>query len=159
MDVDLRINGTNIRLADVDPDMPLLWALRDLLGLTGAKYSCGMALCGTCLVLVDGEALPSCRLKVSDVGDRSVTTIEGLGAPHLHPVQKAWIEEDVSQCGYCQPGQILNAVALLAANPDPSDAEIDEAMRRCLCRCGTYPRIRAAIRRAAALLQEEGRAS
>jgi len=159
METTLQINGQRVPLTDIDPDMPLLWVLRDLLGLTGTKYSCGMALCGTCLVLIDGEAMPSCRLKVSDVSDKSVITIEGLSSERLHAVQQAWVEEDVSQCGYCQPGQIINAASLLQSNPNPTEAEIDVAMHRCLCRCGTYPRIRKAILRAAMILNEGGKPS
>jgi aerobic-type carbon monoxide dehydrogenase small subunit (CoxS/CutS family) len=144
----LTVNGTT-RTIDADPEMPLLWALRDLLGLTGAKYGCGIGQCGACTVLVDGEAQRSCVLPLDAVGNRAVTTIEGLEADGLHPVQKAWIAAQVPQCGYCQTGQILQAVALLKANPRPSDADIDEAMAGNLCRCGTYLRIRAAIHAAA----------
>ena len=132
-----------------DPAMPLLWVLRDLLGLTGTKYSCGISQCGACTVLVDGKALRSCTTPVSTVTGKQITTIEGLSADRSHPVQKAWIEEQVSQCGYCQSGQIMAAVALLERKPQPTDADIDETMSGILCRCGTYPRIRRAIRRAA----------
>ena len=129
--------------------MPLLWALRDLLGLTGTKFSCGMGLCGSCTVLVDDEPLRSCITPISQVVGKSITTIEGLSEDAGHPVQKAWLEERVSQCGYCQPGQIMNVVALLKKTSKPSDAEINAAMGDVLCRCGTYQRIRAAIHRAA----------
>jgi isoquinoline 1-oxidoreductase subunit alpha len=146
----LNINGKEIPL-DVDPDMPLLWALRDTLGLTGTKYGCGMALCGACTVHLDGEPARSCVTPVRAVGARRVTTIEGLSPDSSHPVQRAWIELDVPQCGYCQSGQIMSAAALLARTPQPSDADIDRAMAGNICRCGTYQRIRAAIHRAAAL--------
>ncbi len=134
---------------DVEADMPLLWVLRDTLELTGTKYSCGIGECGACTVLLDGQAVRSCSLPVSVVGSRAVTTIEGLSAEALHPLQAAWLEENVPQCGYCQPGQLMTAAALLAEIPHPSDADIDRAMGDVLCRCGTYPRIRRAIRRAA----------
>ncbi len=134
---------------DVDPQMPLLWVLRDTLNLTGTKFGCGMALCGACTVHINGEATRSCITPVSDVAGKKVTTIEGLSANVSHPVQKAWIELDVPQCGYCQSGQIMSAAALLAKTPRPTDAEIDEAMNGNICRCGTYQRIRAAIHRAA----------
>lgn len=134
---------------DVDPETPLLWVLRDVLGLTGTKYACGKGLCGSCNVLVDGQVKRSCSLPVEDVIDLQITTIEGLSTDQSHPVQKAWIEESVPQCGYCQSGQILSAVALLMANPNPSDSDIDQAMRGNLCRCGTYQRIRKAIHKAA----------
>ena len=145
--VAFRLNG---RLAEarVDPEMPLLWWLRDHAGLTGAKYGCGVGACGACTVLVDGTAMRSCIMPVSALAGREVTTIEGLArGGELHPVQKAWIEEDVAQCGYCQAGQILAAVDLLKRAPQPTEAEI--AALPNLCRCGTYPRIRKAIRRAA----------
>jgi isoquinoline 1-oxidoreductase subunit alpha len=143
----LDVNGEP-RDFDADPEMPLLWALRDVLKIMGPKYGCGIGACGACTVLIDGVAVPSCTQPVGAV-DGAVTTIEGLGTrAALHPVQTAWIEHQVAQCGYCQPGQILAAVALLSENPDPSDAEIADAMRN-ICRCGTYPRIRAAIRTAA----------
>jgi isoquinoline 1-oxidoreductase alpha subunit len=145
----LNING---RPYDVDApdDMPLLWALRDLVGLTGTKYGCGMALCGACTVHVDGEPMRSCVVPVSAVVGRKIITIEGVGASALgRKVQEAWIAEDVPQCGYCQSGQIMSAVALLKANAKPSDADIDAAMSGNLCRCGTYNRIRKAIHRAA----------
>ncbi|CTQ32250.1 (2Fe-2S)-binding protein [Jannaschia rubra] len=136
---------------DAEPDMPLLWLLRDELGLHGTRYGCGIAACGACTVHLDGEAVPSCQIAVGDVGDARITTIEGLGQPDApHPVQQAWIEEQVAQCGYCQSGQIMQAASLLARTPDPTDAQIDDAMSGNLCRCASYPRIRAAIRRAAA---------
>jgi isoquinoline 1-oxidoreductase alpha subunit len=139
---------------DVDPDMPLLWVLRDELGITGPKYGCGVAQCGACTVHVDGEAQRSCQIAVGDLDGR-VTTIEGLGTPDaLHAVQAAWIEHQVAQCGYCQSGQIMQAADLLARNGTPNDAEIDEAMSGNLCRCGTYPRIRSAIHSAASKLKE-----
>jgi isoquinoline 1-oxidoreductase alpha subunit len=130
--------------------MPLLWVLRDRLGITGVKYGCGMAQCGACTVHLDGEAVRSCVTPVREVGTRKVTTIEGLSADGSHPVQRAWAELDVVQCGYCQSGQIMAAAALLAAKPNPTDADIDEAMAGNICRCGTYQRIRQAIHRAAA---------
>ena len=146
----LTVNG-KVHEVDAHPDMPLLWVLRDLLGLTGTKYGCGMAQCGACTVHLDGEALRACVLPVSEVGARSVTTIEGLGAGPggLHAVQRAWIEADVVQCGYCQPGQIMAAAALLRIVPKPTDADIDAALSASLCRCGTYQRIREAVHIAA----------
>ncbi len=145
----LAINGRPVSV-EADADMPLLWVLRDLVGLKGTKFGCGIAACGACTVHIDGEAVRSCQIPVSEV-EGAVTTIEGLmgGGNTLHVAQKAWIAEQVPQCGYCQSGQIMNAVALLSANPDPTDAEIDAAMAGNLCRCGTYPQIRAAIKRAA----------
>ena len=148
--IKLNLNGRDISV-DVDPDMPLLWVLRDTLGLTGTKFGCGMALCGACTVHLDGEPIRSCVTPVSAVGAKRVTTIEGLSTARSHPVQKAWIELDVPQCGYCQSGQIMSAAALLARTPHPTDAEIDAAMSGNICRCGTYQRIRAAIHRAAEL--------
>ena len=146
----LNINGT-IREIDAEPDMPLLWAIRELVGLTGTKYGCGMALCGACTVHVDGKPTRSCVLPVSAVGGARITTIEAIGGTPLgKKVQDAWVAEDVPQCGYCQSGQIMSAVALLATTPQPSDADIDGAMNGNLCRCGTYQRIRKAIHRAAA---------
>jgi aerobic-type carbon monoxide dehydrogenase small subunit (CoxS/CutS family) len=138
---------------DATPDTPLLWVLRDHLGMTGTKFGCGKALCGACTVHVDGQPTRSCSVPLSAVLGKSITTIEGLSPDHSHPVQKAWIEIDVPQCGYCQSGQIMSAVALLGANPNPSDAEIDAAMAGNICRCGTYARIRTAIRRASELLK------
>jgi isoquinoline 1-oxidoreductase alpha subunit len=144
----LRVNGRTHEV-DVPEDMPLLWVLRDVLGLTGTKFGCGMAQCGACTVhLGDGPAR-SCVLPARAVGDRPVTTIEGLSPDGTHPVQRAWIEEDVVQCGYCQTGQIMQAASLLARTPNPSDAQIDTAMQGNICRCGTYQRIRAAIKTAA----------
>jgi aerobic-type carbon monoxide dehydrogenase small subunit (CoxS/CutS family) len=144
----LTVNGNALEV-DVDPETPLLWVLRDTLGLTGTKFGCGMALCGACTVHLDGQPVRSCSTPVSAVGTLPVTTIEGLSREQTHPVQKAWIELDVPQCGYCQAGQIMSASALLAAKAKPSDSEIDAAMAGNLCRCGTYQRIRAAIHRAA----------
>jgi aerobic-type carbon monoxide dehydrogenase small subunit (CoxS/CutS family) len=134
---------------ETEPDTPLLWVLRDFLGLTGTKYSCGIGLCGSCSVLLDSVVVRSCITPVSEVGERAITTIEGLSEDGSHPVQQAWVEEKVVQCGYCQPGQIINAVALLAENPNPTDDDIDQAMSSVLCRCGTYQRIRKAIHTAA----------
>ncbi len=148
MPINMTINGRAHAL-DVDPEMPLLWAIRDVLGLTGTKYGCGIAQCGACTVLVDGTAIRSCGTPVSAADGREVTTIEGLHPEHRHALQLAWIAEQVPQCGYCQSGQILAAAALLQATPRPTDADIDAAMFGNLCRCGTYPRIRAAIKRAA----------
>ena len=148
--IDLNLNGRNVAV-DVDTDMPLLWVLRDVLGLTGTKYGCGMALCGACTVHLDGAPVRACVTPVSAASGKRVTTIEGLSPDNSHPVQRAWIELDVPQCGYCQSGQIMSAAALLAQTPEPSDAEIDAAMAGNICRCGTYQRIRAAIHRAAAL--------
>jgi isoquinoline 1-oxidoreductase alpha subunit len=146
----LTVDGKPIEI-DADPEMPLLWALRDLAGKRGVKFGCGVALCGACTVHVNGEAVRSCTLPVGQV-DGPVVTIEGLSTDgRLHPVQQAWLEEQVAQCGYCQSGQIMSAVALLERTTSPTDSEIDEAMSGNLCRCGTYPRIRAAIKRAAAL--------
>ena len=146
----LKVNGKEHEVAAPE-DMPLLWVLRDLLGLTGTKFGCGMAQCGACTVHVDGRPVRSCVLPAAAVQGRTVTTIEGLSAGGLHPVQRAWIEMDVVQCGYCQPGQIMAAAGLLAARPRPSDADIDAALSANLCRCGTYQRIRAAVHRAAEL--------
>ena len=143
------INGQRHEL-DIEAETPLLWVLRDELGLTGTKYGCGIAECGACTVHVNGEAVRSCQVQISDADGATVTTIEGLSADGSHPVQRAWIEQDVPQCGYCQSGQIMAAVALLRAKPDPTDADIDETVTN-ICRCGTYQRIRTAIHRAAAL--------
>ncbi len=155
----LNVNG-KVRDVEAPPDMPLLWVLRDLLALTGTKYGCGMAQCGACTVHLNGEAVRSCVLPVSEVGARKVTTIEGLSADGggLHPVQRAWIEADVVQCGYCQPGQIMAAAALLKEAPKPSDAEIDAALSASLCRCGTYQRIREAVHLAASMTAQGGKA-
>ena len=145
----LSINGES-REVEAEPEMPLLWVLRDRLGLVGAKYGCGIGLCGACTVHLDGSPVRSCMLRVADVGDASVTSIEGLATGNsLHPLQEAWIEHDVAQCGYCQTGQIMSAAALLANNPTPNDDDIDAAMVGNYCRCGTYIRIRAAIHSAA----------
>jgi isoquinoline 1-oxidoreductase alpha subunit len=143
----VRINGAD-RSADVDADTPLLWVLRDTFGLTGTKYACGTAICGACTVLVDGKAVASCALPISEVGNRSVVTIEGLAAGADHPVQRAWLAEEVVQCGYCQPGLILAAVALLNEMPRPSERDIQSRIGN-LCRCGTYSRVVRAIQRAA----------
>ncbi len=142
----LTINGKQQEV-EAEPDMPLLWVLRDLLGLTGTKFGCGVGACGACNVHLDGELVPSCSVPVSAVEGRKVVTIEGLSENADHPVQKAWLEEQVSQCGYCQPGQIMATVALLEKHSSPTDAQIDEILARTLCRCGTYPRIRKAIHR------------
>ena len=150
----LNVNG-QMHEVDVEDEMPLLWVLRDKLRITGPKYGCGAALCGACTVLMDGEAVRSCQVSAGNVGASVITTIEGLGTPDtLHAVQAAWVEHQVAQCGYCQSGQIMQAASLLAATPAPIDAEIDDAMSGNLCRCGTYPRIRAAIKTAAATLRK-----
>jgi isoquinoline 1-oxidoreductase subunit alpha len=150
----LRVNDT-IHQVDVEPDMPLLWVLRDELGITGPKYGCGIARCGACTVHVDGMAVRSCQMPVEEAEGKAITTIEGLGTPDaLHAVQEAWIEHQVAQCGYCQSGQIMQAASFLETNPEPSDDDIDRAMSANLCRCGTYPRIRAAIHAAAGKLAE-----
>ena len=142
----ITVNGEP-REVSASEDTPLLWVLRDHLGLTGTKYGCGIAACGACTVHLDGEAVRSCQIALGDVGSAEVTTIEGLGTPEApHPVQTAWIEAEVAQCGYCQSGQIMQAAALLAANPSPTDGDVADAMDGNLCRCATYPRIRAAIR-------------
>jgi aerobic-type carbon monoxide dehydrogenase small subunit (CoxS/CutS family) len=150
MAINFILNGKT-QTVNVSPEMPLLWVLRDTLNLTGTKFGCGMALCGACTVHINGEPTRSCVTPISQVAGKRVTTIEGLSADNSHPVQRAWIEEDVPQCGYCQSGQIMSAAALLAKNPHPSDADIDEAMSGNICRCGTYQRIRKAIHRAAAM--------
>lgn len=144
----LMVNGRR-RSVEADPETPLLWVLRDVLGLKGTKFGCGRALCGSCTIHLDGKAERSCVLPVSAVGEARITTIEGLSADGTHPLQQAWKEIDVPQCGYCQAGQIMSAAALLGTNPDPSDADIDRAMTGNICRCGTYQRIRKAIHRAA----------
>jgi aerobic-type carbon monoxide dehydrogenase small subunit (CoxS/CutS family) len=148
MAVQFTLNG-KMQTVDVNPNMPLLWVLRDTLGMTGTKFGCGMALCGACTVHIDGAATRSCVTPISSVSGKKVTTIEGLSADGSHPVQRAWIEIDVPQCGYCQSGQIMSAAALLEKKPQPNEAEIDDAMRGNICRCGTYLRIRQAIHRAA----------
>jgi len=144
----LIINGKQ-QIIQADPDTPLLWVLRDTLGMTGTKYGCGQGLCGSCTIHVDGEATRSCSTTLKEAQGKSITTIEGLAARPNHPILAAWIAEEVPQCGYCQPGQIMQAAALLAKNPSPSDAQVEAAMSDILCRCGTYLRIRRAIRRAA----------
>ena len=143
----LRVNGESHQV-EAPETMPLLWVLRDLIGLTGAKYGCGRSQCGACTVHLDGEPVRSCTTRISRVGDRAVTTIEGLSPDGSHPVQRAWVAKQVPRCGYCQPGQVMSAAALLAATPNPTRAEIDEAMSRNICRCGTYQRVRRAIHRA-----------
>lgn len=148
------VNGA-LHDPELDPDMPLLWVLREILDLPGTRYGCGIGACGACTVHLNGEAVRSCQVLAGDLDGAQITTIEGLGTPAApHPVQAAWIDAQVAQCGYCQSGQIMQASALLAANPAPTDAEIDDAMSGNLCRCGTYPRIRAAIRRAASAASE-----
>src|SRR5215469_4249583 len=146
VDMSIFINGEPYTVEVDDPNMPLLWVLRDLLGLTGTKFGCGVGLCGACTVHLDGTPTHSCLLPVSTIGNESVTTIEGLSADRNHPLQRAWIAEEVPQCGYCQSGQLMTAAALLAKNTAPTDAEIDAALSGNLCRCGTYQRIRSAIR-------------
>lgn len=153
MSVHVRINGVD-RTLDVDPEMPILWVVRDILGLTGTKYACGQALCGACTVHLDGEVVRSCVTPVRRAEGRSITTIEGLSPAGNHPVQQAWVELNVPQCGFCQAGQIMTAVALLRAKPRPSDDEIDQSMAGNLCRCGTYSRIREAIHKAAGMGQK-----
>lgn len=143
----LKINGKQHQV-DVDPSTPLLWVLRDHLKMTGTKYGCGVAQCGSCTIHLDGQAVRSCITFVDSVGDKEITTIEGLSENGDHPVQQAWLEHDVAQCGYCQPGQIMQAAALLNENPHPSDEEIEEAMSGNICRCGTYTRIKTAIKTA-----------
>ena len=149
----LTINGQSF-FADAPPDTPLLWVIREDLRLTGTKFGCGMGLCGACTVHVDGQAVRSCLVKVSEVEGAAITTIEGLDPANAHPVQQAWIEQQVPQCGYCQSGQIMQAAALLAVNPSPNDAEIVEAMNGNLCRCATYPRIVGAVKRAAEIAKK-----
>ena len=149
----IRINGVDHTL-DVDPEMPLLWALRDVVGLAGTKYGCGEALCGACTVHLDGKPVRSCVTPVRRADGRVVTTIEGLAPGASHPLQQAWLELRVPQCGFCQAGQLMSAAALLAVKPKPTDADIDAALAGNLCRCGTYPRIRAAVRKAAGLPED-----
>jgi isoquinoline 1-oxidoreductase subunit alpha len=146
----LRVNGAT-RAVDADPAMPLLWALRDLLGMTGTKYGCGIGACGACTVHLNGQAVRSCITAIGDVGDQQVTTIEGLSPEGTHPLQRAWIANNVPQCGYCQVGQIMQAAALLQTTPKPTDQQITDAMSGNICRCGTYQRIRTAIKQAAEL--------
>jgi isoquinoline 1-oxidoreductase alpha subunit len=150
MSLRIRVNGTDHDL-DVDPEMPLLWALRDVLGLTGTKYGCGQALCGACSVHLDGQVVRSCVTPVRRAAGKAVTTIEGLSHDGNHPLQRAWVELEVPQCGYCQAGQIMSAAALLARKPRPTDGEIDASLAGNLCRCGTYTRIRAAVKKAAGI--------
>ena len=150
MAISFTLNGKP-QTVDVSPDMPLLWVLRDTLNMTGTKFGCGMALCGACTVHINGEATRSCITQIASVAGKKVTTIEGLSTDGSHPVQQAWMEEDVPQCGYCQSGQIMSAVALLSKKANPSDADIDDAMSGNICRCGTYQRIRKAIHKAAAM--------
>jgi aerobic-type carbon monoxide dehydrogenase small subunit (CoxS/CutS family) len=151
----LLVNGVSHEV-DADPDTPLLWVLRDFLGLNGTKYGCGIAACGACTVHVDGVPARSCVTTAGSVAGKAVTTIEGLSAQGVHPLQQAWIDEQVPQCGFCQSGQIMAAAALLARKPSPTDADIDTAMSPILCRCGTYQRIRQAIKRAATSAAKEG---
>ncbi|HVO47174.1 MAG TPA: (2Fe-2S)-binding protein [Steroidobacteraceae bacterium] len=154
--VKLTVNGARLSV-EADADTPLLWVLRDHLGLTGTKYGCGMGLCGACTVHVDGSPVRSCLLPLQALEGKTVTTVEGLSKDRSHAVQRAWVELDVPQCGYCQSGQIMSAVALLQSNPAPSDADVDAALAGNLCRCGTYVRIRRAVHRAAELLKEAKR--
>jgi isoquinoline 1-oxidoreductase alpha subunit len=153
MTIRVRVNGVEHAL-EVDPEMPLLWALRDVLNLTGTKYGCGQALCGACSIHLDGQVVRACVTPVRRADGRSVTTIEGLSPDGSHPLQRAWVDMGVPQCGFCQAGQIMNAAALLAKIPKPSDAEIDQSLAGNLCRCGTYTRIRAAVKKAAGLSEE-----
>jgi isoquinoline 1-oxidoreductase alpha subunit len=153
--ISFTVNGKPVRL-DADPSMPLLWALRDKLGLTGTKFGCGIAQCGACTVHIDGEPTRSCVTPLSSAAGKKITTIEGIPENVGHPLQQAWIEVDVPQCGYCQSGQIMSAAGLLREKPSPSDADIDDAMTGNICRCGTYPRIRQAIHRAAQLMANRG---
>ncbi|MCL4474848.1 MAG: (2Fe-2S)-binding protein [Nitrospirae bacterium] len=150
----LEINGKRHKV-EVDPDVPLLWVIREHIGLTGTKYGCGIAQCGACTVLIDGKAQRSCQTPVKNVQGKKITTIEGI--PERHPVIKAWIAEDVPQCGYCQSGQIMEAVALLKSNPAPNDADIDHTLSGNICRCGTYQRIRRAIHRASSMMAKGGK--
>lgn len=154
----IQVNGKTHQVDGVDPDTPLLWVLRDALKLTGTKYGCGISMCGACTVHIDGEAVRSCSTLLSEVGDSEVTTIEGLAADGMHPLQEAWKKHAVPQCGYCQVGQIMQAAALLSKTPQPSDEQIDDEMSGNICRCGTYPRIRAAIHTAANQTAKEGQA-
>jgi aerobic-type carbon monoxide dehydrogenase small subunit (CoxS/CutS family) len=149
------VNGKPVNL-DIDPSTPLLWVIRDHLGLTGTKYGCGMAQCGACTIHIDGEAVRSCVAPLSRAAGKSVTTIEGLSSDLSHPLQLAWLEEDVPQCGYCQSGQLMSAAVLLREKPQPTDEDIDQAMTGNICRCGTYPRIRRAIHRAAGTVAKAG---
>lgn len=150
----LKINNKSYTV-DVDPKMPLLWAIRDVVGLTGTKYGCGIAQCGACTVHLEGKPVRSCSIPVTVAANKNITTIEGLSENATHPVQQAWIQEQVPQCGYCQSGQIMAASALLKQNATPSDKDIDSAMQGHICRCGTYPRIRAAIKKASAIMTQK----
>jgi isoquinoline 1-oxidoreductase alpha subunit len=152
MKISLAINEAR-REVEVDDDMPLVWILRDSLGMTGTKFGCGVGVCGSCTVLENGKAVRSCQIPAHEAKERSFTTIEGLSPDGDHPCQRAWLEGDVAQCGYCQPGMIMNAFALLRENPNPSDEAIDAVMSESVCRCGTYPRMRKAIKRAAELMK------
>jgi aerobic-type carbon monoxide dehydrogenase small subunit (CoxS/CutS family) len=154
--ISLNVNG-KVHNLDIEPKTPLLWVIRDELGLTGTKYGCGMSLCGACTVLIDSEAVRSCITPVSAADNKRITTIEGLSSDLGHPLQRAWIAEDVPQCGYCQSGQIMQAAALLGKNPRPTDADIDRAMSGNICRCGTYQKIRSAIHRAAKIMAQGGK--
>jgi isoquinoline 1-oxidoreductase alpha subunit len=153
--ISLKVNGKRYQV-EVDPDTPLLWVIRESLGLTGTKFGCGISVCGACTVHVDGEAVRSCVTPVSAVLGKEIVTIEGLSARGRHPLQQAWIDDDVPQCGYCHSGQIMSAAALLARNPKPTDTDIDEAMSGNLCRCGTYQRIRRAVHRASGMMAKGG---
>jgi isoquinoline 1-oxidoreductase alpha subunit len=153
MKIALTVNGAP-REVDVDDDMPLVWILRDTLALTGTKFGCGVGVCGSCTVLENGKAIRSCQIAAHEAKERSFTTIEGLSRDGTHPCQRAWLEEDVAQCGFCQPGMILTACSLLRDQPNPTDEAIDHVMSDSVCRCGTYPRMRNAIKRAATLMQE-----
>lgn len=157
MAISFKINNKEVSI-DADPKMPLLWAIRDLVGLTGTKYGCGIAQCGACTVHMDGTPIRSCSMPVSAVAGKNITTIEGLSEDNSHPVQRAWIQEQVPQCGYCQSGQIMAATALLKKNQNPTDKDIDTAMQGHICRCGTYPRIRKAIKTAAQLMNQKASA-
>ena len=153
--VKFTLNG-KATVVDAVPEMPLLWVLRDMLGLTGTKFGCGMALCGACTVHLDGHPIRACVTPIASAGGKSITTIEGLSPDRSHPIQRAWIEEDAPQCGYCQSGQIMTAAALLAKTSNPTDADIDEALHGNICRCGSYQEIRRAVHRAAAMKRAEG---
>ena len=153
---EITVNGAK-HLVQVDDDTPLLWILRDTLGLTGTKFGCGVGVCGACTVLENGQAVRSCQIPCSAAAGRNFTTIEGLSPDGTHPCQRAWIEEEVAQCGYCQPGMIMAACGLLKSKPEPSDADIDETMSDLVCRCGTYPRMRKAIHRATSLMEERAK--
>jgi len=150
--IDITVNGAK-RTANVDDDTPLVWVLRDTLGLTGTKFGCGMGVCGSCTILENGKAVRSCQIPASAAKGRTFVTIEGLSKDASHPCQRAWLEEDVAQCGFCQPGMILTACGLLREHPDPTDEQIDTALSDAVCRCGTYPRMRNAIRKAATALR------